>query len=142
MLILGVICSVGVLLVFCIFYMIVITRQKDIAIIKSCGASSISVVSIFLGFGACVGIIGSAVGVLLGYIVITNINMFENWISVLFGLKIWRSSIYVFSKIPNRIDWSWSCWIVLAAVAASAIGALIPSLVAARTKPVNILRYE
>jgi lipoprotein-releasing system permease protein len=142
MLILGVICSVGVLLVFCIFYMIVITRQKDIAIVKSCGASNGAVVSIFLGFGVCVGIAGSVIGAVLGYIVIRNINTLENWVRIIFGLKIWRSSVYVFNKIPNQIDWSWSCWIILAAVAASALGALIPAIVAAKTKPVDILRYE
>jgi lipoprotein-releasing system permease protein len=142
MLILGVICSVGVLLVFCIFYMIVITKQKDIAIIKSCGASNGSVISIFLGFGICVGIAGSAIGAGLGYIVIRNINMFENWVRIIFGLKLWRSSVYIFDKIPDKVDWSWGCWIILAAVAASALGALIPSIVAAGTKPVDILRYE
>ncbi len=142
MLILGVICSVGVLLVFCIFYMIVITKQKDIAIIKSCGASNGSVVSIFLGFGICIGIVGSALGALLGYIVITNINVFENWIRIIFGLKLWRSSVYIFDKIPDKVDWSWSCWIILAAVAASALGALIPSIVAMGAKPIDILRYE
>jgi len=142
MLILGVICSVGVLLVFCIFYMIVMTKQKDIAIIKSCGASNGSVVSIFLGFGICVGIAGSAIGAVLGYIVIRNINTFENWIRIIFGLKLWRSSVYIFDKIPDRVDWSWSCWIILAAVAASALGALIPAILAAWTKPVDILRYE
>ncbi len=142
MLILGVICSVGVLLVFCIFYMIVITRQKDIAIIKSCGAGNGSIVSIFLGFGLCIGIVGSALGTVLGYLVIRNINMFENWIRIIFGLKIWRSSVYVFDKIPDEVDWSWCCWIILAAVAASMLGALIPSIVAAGTKPVDILRYE
>jgi ABC-type lipoprotein release transport system permease subunit len=142
MLILGVICSVGVLLVFCIFYMIVVTRQKDIAIIKSCGTSNGAVISIFLGFGVCVGVAGSAIGALLGYIVIRNINTLESWVRIIFGLKIWRSSVYIFDKIPDKVDWPSSGWIILAAIAASAIGALIPAIVAARTKPVDILRYE
>jgi len=135
--------SIGViLLVFCIFYMIVRLKQKDIAIIKSCGATSRSVAFIFVGFGACVGAVGSGAGVILGYIITRNINTIENWIRIIFGLKLWRSSVYLFSKIPNQVDWFWAGRIILLAVAAAAIGTLIPALVAARTKPVEILRYE
>ena len=72
MLIFGVICSVSVLLMFCIFYMIVMTRQKDIAVIKSCGASSTAVAMIYVDFGACVGAIGSIVGAFLGYLPTDN----------------------------------------------------------------------
>ena len=70
----GVISLTVVVLVFCIFYMIVETRQKDIAVIRSCGASSGAVALTFVGFGACVGIIGSVLGAVLGYAVTKNIN--------------------------------------------------------------------
>jgi lipoprotein-releasing system permease protein len=135
--------SIGViLLVFCIFYMIVRLKQKDIGIIKSCGATSRSVAFIFVGFGACVGAIGSGIGVVLGYVITRDINTIEGWIRIIFGLKLWRSSVYMFSKIPNQVDWLWSGRIVLLAIIAAAIGTLIPAIVAARTKPAEILRYE
>jgi lipoprotein-releasing system permease protein len=134
-------CSV-IVLIFCIFYMIVMTRRRDIAIIKSCGAASSSVIFIFVGFGACVGIIGSALGTVLGYIITKNINTIEEWIRIIFGLKLWKSSVYMFSRIPNDVNWSSVLQIVLLAVAAAAIGTLIPAVVAARTRPVEILRYE
>lgn len=142
LLIFGVICSVTVLLIFCIFYMIVMTKQKDIAIIKSCGAASSAAAFIFLGFGSCVGIVGSAFGIVLGYIVTKNINTLENWVRIVFGMKLWRSSVYMFEKIPNEVNWTAVWWIVLAAIAACVIGALIPAMVAARLQPVKILRYE
>ena len=142
LLIFGVVSFSVVLLIFCIFYMIVVTRQRDIAIIKSCGAASSSVSLIFIGFGACVGIIGSGMGAILGYIVTKNINTIEEWIRIIFGLKLWKSSVYMFSSIPNEVDWGWALPIVLLAVIAAAIGALIPAIVAARTRPVEILRYE
>jgi len=135
--------SIGViLLVFCIFYMIIRLKQKDIAILKSCGATSGSIAFIFVGFGACVGVVGSGIGVILGYIITRNINTIENWIRIIFGLKLWRSSVYMFSKIPNQVDWSWAGSFVLLAIIAAAIGTLIPAIVAARTRPVEILRYE
>ena len=131
-----------VVLIFCIFYMIVRLKQRDVAIIKSCGASSVSVVWLFVGFGACVGIIGSLIGGVAGYIITKEINTLEEGVRVIFGLKLWKSSVYMFSKIPNEVDWSLALPIVLFAIAAAAIGAVLPALVAARTKPVEILRYE
>lgn len=138
----GVVSFSVVVLVFCIFYMIVTTKRKDIAIIKSCGMASRSVAVVFVGFGACIGIVGSGIGAVLGHVITRNINAIEGWISIIFGLKLWKSSVYMFNKIPNEVDWFWSLRIVLLAIMAAAIGALIPAIVAARTKPVEILRYE
>jgi lipoprotein-releasing system permease protein len=142
LLIFGVISSIGVLLMFCIFYMIVMTRRKDIAVIKSCGAGNWPVAAIFLGFGGCVGVIGTAVGTALGYVVIRNINVVEEWVRIVFGLKLWKASRYMFSQIPNEMDWHAAVWIGLFIAAASVLGALVPAIVAARTRPVEILRYE
>jgi lipoprotein-releasing system permease protein len=122
--------------------MIVRLKQKDIAIIKSCGAPSGSVAFIFVGFGACVGIVGSGIGVAVGCVVTKNVNAFEAWVRIIFGLKLWKSSVYMFSRIPNEVDWGSALPIVLLAIAAAAIGTLIPAIVAARTRPVEILRYE
>ncbi|MFQ6035004.1 MAG: ABC transporter permease [Sedimentisphaerales bacterium] len=131
-----------VVLIFCIFYMITRLKQRDIAIVKSCGSASTSVAFVFLEFGGCVGIVGSGLGAVLGYIITKNINIIEEWIRIIFGLKLWKSSVYVFSKIPNEVDWASALPIVLFAVVAAAIGTLIPAIVAARTRPVEILRYE
>jgi lipoprotein-releasing system permease protein len=142
LLIFGVVSLGVVVLVFCIFYMIVRFKQRDIAIMKSCGAASSSVACIFLGFGVCVGTLGSCVGAVLGYVITKNINVVEEQIRIIFGLKLWKSSVYMFSKIPNEVDWGSAFSIVLLAVMAAAIGTLIPAVVAARTRPVEILRYE
>ena len=142
LLIFGVVSLSAVLLIFCIFYMIVETRQKDIAIIKSYGATNGSVALIFVGFGICVGLIGSGMGMILGDIVTKNINTIEEWIRIIFGLKLWKSSVYMFSKIPNEVDWDSVLLIVLSAVTAAAVGALIPAIIAVMTRPVNVLRYE
>ncbi|UCG47065.1 MAG: hypothetical protein JSU94_16395 [Phycisphaerales bacterium] len=138
----GVVSFSVVVLVFCIFYMIVRLKQKDIAIIKSCGTTSSAVACVFLGFGVVVGTVGAGIGAVLGYVFTRNVNVIEGWIRVIFGLKLWKSSVYMFSKIPNEVDWNWAAWIVLMAIAAATIGAVIPALVAAATKPVEILRYE
>jgi lipoprotein-releasing system permease protein len=142
LLIFGVVSFGVVLLVFCIFYMIVRLKQKDIAIFRSCGTSSMAVAMIFVDFGLCVGAIGSVVGAFLGYLITVNVNTIENWIRIVFGLKLWKSSVYMFSKIPNEVDWSWALIFMLVATVAATVGTLIPAVVAARTKPVDILQYE
>jgi ABC-type lipoprotein release transport system permease subunit len=142
LLIFGVVSISSVLLVFCIFYMIVETRRKDVAIMKSCGAGNTSVATIFIGFGGFIGITGAAIGTLFGYIITKNINVIEGWIRVIFGLKLWKASVYMFSRIPSEVDWSAAVWIVLSAIAGAAIGAFIPAISAAITRPVNVLRYE
>jgi lipoprotein-releasing system permease protein len=138
----GVVSFSVVVLVFCIFYMMVKLKQRDVAVIKSCGAANSSVVGLFLGFGVTVGVAGSGIGAVLGYVITKNINTVEEWIRILFGLKLWKSSVYMFDKIPNEVDWASSLPIVGLAIAAAAIGALVPALVAARTRPVEVLRYE
>jgi ABC-type lipoprotein release transport system permease subunit len=59
-----------------------------------------------------------------------------------FGLDVWRSSVFVFEKIPNELCWDSVLWMVPAAVCACVIGALVPAIIAARVQPVKILRYE
>jgi lipoprotein-releasing system permease protein len=157
----GVVSGSVVVLVFCIFYMIVTTKRRDIAIIKSCGTASASVGWIFVGFGVCIGVIGSGIGSVLAYLITRNINTIEGWIRIIFGLKLWKSSIYMFAKIPSEVNWCATLWsihlklygwqfgikfklydILWLAIVAAALGTLIPAVVAAITKPVDILRYE
>jgi lipoprotein-releasing system permease protein len=142
MLIFGVICSVAILLVFCIFYMIVETKLKDIAIIKSCGAGSSAVAFIFTAFGATVGLTGSAIGIIIGFIITKNINTIEGWIRTISGIKLWLQSSYILNHIPNTVNWPDVLPIVAAATAGCCLGAIIPAIVAARTRPVEILSYE
>ncbi len=142
LLIFGLVSFSVVVLIFCIFYMIVRLKQRDVAIMKSCGTPSTSVVWLFLGFGVTIGIAGAAVGAVMGYIITKNINAIENWIGAVFGLKLWSGSVYMFTRIPNDVDWGASLPIMAMAIAAAAVGALLPALVAARTRPVEVLRYE
>ena len=135
--------SMGIiLLVFCVFYLIVMTRRKDIGILKSCGLSSPSVAAMFVLFGTVVGIVGVIAGIGLGWLIIENINGIEQAIASTFGLKLWKASTYYFTQIPNTMHWGAVLWITGAGIAAAAIGSLIPAVAAARVKPVQTLQYE
>ncbi|MGA2916111.1 MAG: hypothetical protein ABSE89_08820 [Sedimentisphaerales bacterium] len=138
----GVISAGVIVLVFCIFYMIVAGKLKDLAIIKSVGGSAFTSASIFLIFGLFTGLLGASIGIGIGYAITHYVNAMERWISLFFGLKLWSSSIYMFSRIPNNFNWFWAWRFFGAAVAASVLGALLPAIAAARTFPAKILRYE
>jgi lipoprotein-releasing system permease protein len=122
--------------------MIVETKLKDIAIIKSCGAGSSAVALIFTAFGASVGLSGSCLGIAAGYFITININTIERWIHTISGIKLWLQRAYILNYIPNTVNWHDVPPIVFAAVAGCCLGAIIPAIVAARTKPIEILRYE
>ena len=138
----GVISAGVIVLVFCIFYMIVAGKLKDLAIIKSIGGSAYTSASIFLIFGLFTGLLGASAGIGIGFLITHNVNAIEQQISLLFGLKLWSSSIYMFSRIPSNFNWYWAWWFFGAAVFASVLGALLPAIAAARTVPAKILRYE
>lgn len=142
MLIFGIVSGGVVLLISCIFYAIVLTKRKDIAVVKSCGLGAGSVTVLFIFFGLITGFAGSVLGVGMGYYITKNVNWIEQMISIAFGLKLWKSSTYMFSKIPSQVDWESAMWIACIAVIAAGIGALVPAVVAARLRPVEILRYE
>jgi lipoprotein-releasing system permease protein len=135
--------SVGIiLLVFCVFYLIVMTRRKDIGVLKSCGVSSTSVAGLFVLFGTVVGVVGAVAGIGLGWLIIDNINAIEQAIASVFGLKLWKASTYMFTQIPNTMHWGSVLWITGAGIIAAAVGSLIPAVAAARVKPVETLQYE
>ncbi len=138
----GLISIVAIFLIFCIFYMIVVEKTKDIGIVKSVGAESTTVAGIFLGYGLAIGIVGSGLGLLCSYLIIHNINELHEWLGRAFGVQIWNPEVYLFDKIPNTMHMKDVIIIVTVAVLSSVLGALIPAIFAARMNPVEALRWE
>ena len=133
---------VGVVLIFVILYTIVVQKTRDIGVLKAVGASSGGVAGIFFGYGAIIGLIGSAIGILGGYCFVRNINAIQDWTDEWFNFRVWDREVFMFEKIPNEIDWSAAVWIVVGTIIAGLIGALVPAMRAARMQPVEALRYE
>ena len=138
----GVSAIVCLVLIISIFYIIVFQKTREIGVMKAVGASGWGVASIFLGYGAAVGLIGAAIGTLLGQQFVKHINPIRDWVKEVFGLNPWSAKSYMFEKIPNTVDWGSVALIVVGAIAAGLLGALVPSIRAARMQPVEALRYE
>ena len=129
-------------LIFCIFYMIVAEKTKDIGIIKSVGATNTGVAGIFLGYGLVIGILGAAIGLLVSYLIVHNINEIHDWMGRRLNVQIWNPEVYLFDKIPNTMSWRDIAVIVPIAIVSSVLGALLPAFRAARMHPVESLRWE
>ena len=129
-----------VFIVLVVFYMIISHKSKDIGILKSIGASNIDIIELFSVYALLVGIIGSGLGLLAGWIFLLKINPIEDWLFKHFGFQLWDRTIYAIGDIPNQVEFNILATIVVSAIVACLVGALIPSLQAARQKPVETLQ--
>jgi lipoprotein-releasing system permease protein len=128
-----------VFIVFVVFYMVVNSKKKDIGVLKSVGASNVGVLSLFQGFAFGIGLIGSCAGVLFGWLFLSRINEIEQFCYEHFGIQLWDRTVYVIGAIPNQVDPLALAVIMSGAILACLIGALMPSYLAVRLRPVETL---
>jgi len=129
-----------VFIIFVVFYMIISHKSKDIGILKSIGVSNFNIVQLFSGFAFLVGFIGSAIGLLAGWLFLLRINRIENWLFEHFRFQLWDRTIYAIGDIPSQVDLKVVIIIFLSAIAACLVGALLPSFQAALQEPVKTLQ--
>jgi len=124
------------------FYMIVVEKTKDIGILKSLGAPSEGVMSIFLTYGLALGALGSGVGLVAGVLFVRHINEVAYGLEMITGHEVFDPNIYYFREIPTILDPLTLAWIVAGAMAIAVLASVLPALRAARLHPVEALRYE
>lgn len=122
--------------------MLVKDKGQDIAIMRTMGASSRSMMKIFVLTGASIGIAGTFVGALLGIGFALNIEEIRQFIESVSGTELFADEIYFLSQLPAEIDWSEVTAVILMALFLSFAATLYPAWRAARLDPVEALRYE
>ncbi len=128
--------------VLAIFSMIVSEKYRDIGILKSLGASNTGVMSIFLGYGLLLGVIGCGLGTLAGLWITHHVNEIEGWIADLTGKQVFDRTVYYFDKIPVNVEPMSVLYVNLGATAIAVLFSVLPALRAARLQPVRALRFE
>jgi lipoprotein-releasing system permease protein len=122
--------------------MLVKDKGRDIAILRTMGASRGSIMRIFFLSGASIGVTGTVSGAALGILFASNIETIRQFIQGLTGTELFSAEIYFLSKLPAVIDWGEVVQVVLMALILSIGATLYPSWRAAKLDPVEALRYE
>jgi lipoprotein-releasing system permease protein len=122
--------------------MLVKDKGRDIAILRTMGATRASIMRVFFLSGAAIGITGTLAGFLLGLAFAANIETIRQWLQVLTGTDLFSAEIYFLSHLPARIEVVDVASVVLMSLALSLLATLYPSWRAARLDPVEALRYE
>ena len=122
--------------------MLVKDKGRDIAVLRTMGATRGAIMRVFFMTGASIGTLGTFAGFLLGVIVCLNIESIRQFISHLTGTELFASEFYYLSQLPAEMAWTDVAAVVSMALALSFIATLYPAWRAAKLDPVEALRYE
>lgn len=124
------------------FFMIVTEKTRDIGILKSLGASSAGILSVFLGYGLTLGLVGAGVGTIGGLLFVANIQDIADLLGWVMGFEIFDPSVYYLSGIPTLVNPVTVFLVGLGAVLVAVAASIFPAWRAASLHPVEALRWE
>lgn len=122
--------------------MIVMEKNKDIAILKSMGATSFSIMKTFVYQGLIVGLLGTFLGCVAGLAVALNLQKISLFIEKVFNFQILPGDVYYLSELPSQVNYSDVAIIVVGTMVICFLSTIYPSLRASRLDPAEALRYE
>ena len=130
----GLIMLVAALNIFITLAMMVMEKNRDIAVLMSMGARARQIWAVFTLHGLLIGAVGSAFGLVLGYGIA--------WVGDRYKLFHLQADVYALASVPFHARPLDGVWIAVAALTISFLATLYPSMAASRLNPVEILRYE
>ena len=121
--------------------MLVKNKTRDIAILRTIGASRGALMRVFIMIGAILGLTGALFGLALGVATVLNIGTVEAVISFIIGREIFPPDVYGLQGLPAELDWAEAIFTTLWAMAMSILVTVWPAWSAAKLDPVEALRF-
>lgn len=122
--------------------MLVREKERQIAILRTLGATRGSIQRIFFMCGASVGVAGTVIGVALGLLIAFNTEAIQLWLEGMMGHKLFADELYFLSHLPSRVDGGEVLTVVAMSLALAFLATIYPARKAASLNPAEALRYE
>ena len=123
-------------------FMLVMEKAKEIAILKSMGASCSSIMKIYSYQGLVIGLVGTFLGCATGFVIVPNLNEIVSSIECIFGIVAFPSDVYYLDRLPSKIQYMDSFLIIIFSVVICLVASLYPAWRASKLDLVDGLRYE
>ncbi len=140
--VLSIIILVAVFNILSSLIMLVRAKTRDIAILRTMGATRGGLIKIFMVVGTTIGALGMVAGLLLGFIFLFYRQSVVNFIQLVTGQNLWDPSIRFLTELPSKPNPVEIVVIAVMALVLSFLATLYPAFKAANTDPVQVLRYE
>ena len=122
--------------------MVVTDKRADIAILRTLGATPLSIMTIFIIQGVVIGVMGTLLGVAGGVGLALNVETIVPAIERFFNVQFLAADVYYISDLPSDLHWN-DVWVMASvSLGLSLLATLYPAWRAARTHPAEALRYE
>ncbi|MEE8057098.1 MAG: lipoprotein-releasing ABC transporter permease subunit [Pseudomonadales bacterium] len=125
-----------------ILTMMVADKRADIAVLRTMGATSQTIMLVFMIQGITVGLLGVLVGIVIAVPVALNVGDIVIWFEAIFGAQIFSPDVYFISRIPSVLEWSDVLMVSVCGFVLSLLATIYPSVRASKVQPAETLRYE